>query len=357
VNIKDIIERIQFYLTYIKSRWYWILLTVLIITGILVFHASTRPVYYTAITVFHPDAERNVSNSPEGLSFLFGGIDPKNSEMTYMTGLLNSKTLNRSVVMDSVIFQDEKRLVADLILEYNPPYASLPSYIKSFFITPSHYSKMKAETKVRVASSILLSSMELSTNKKTGFAELRVHYYHAELVGILCAQYLTRLRSYYGEQKSVRTQQSIDFYSKRADSIKRELDKVNRSLARDQNRRPYRIFAEDEIYPTELESQQGILSQMFVSLYISQEQARAQQQRELPVIQVIDPPIPPFFPTGPNYLLYGGLGVFVGLFLGLFFVSFKLLRQDTRYLFQEFVVKPIMEGGDSETDGSEETTS
>lgn len=321
------------------------LLSALFLATLLVLHSFSKPTYYTAVTTFHPETEKNVGSGEVSLPQIFTGINTGESEMTYMKGLLTSRSLNRSLVSDSVVFEGEKRLLADLIFAFQPDYTSLLSWIEHLAMpSENNYTNMELERKIFYASRAISQSMQLGTTK-AGFAELRFNYYHSELAGLICEQYLRQLRFYYANQKRLKTAQTINFLEVRTDSIKRKLDSVNYALAKQVDQGRFRLFARDEILPTELQSTQSILSQMYVSLYISQENARAQQQRDLPVLQVIDPPMPPYQATKSNPLLYGLLGAIGGVFLGVFLVSLPLLRQDLRYLLQEFVIKPALAQG------------
>jgi hypothetical protein len=356
VNLLAIIERLKEYLANLKAKWYWIALSVLILTALMLLHGWSKPSFYTAQTTFHPESEKNVSGTDgANIPLFFSGINQNESEMTYMKGLLASRSLNRSLVADSVDFQGERVLVADLIEEYHPPYSSLFSYLDHvLFSEETNFKDLPLDRKILSASSMANRSMTLGTTS-SGFAELRFSYYNSEVAGLICEQYLKQLKYYYSNQKSRKTQQTISFLQTRTDSIKRKLDSVNYALARSQDQGRFRLFARDEILPAELQSKQNILSQLYVSLYASQEQARAQQQRDVPVIQVIDPPMPPYPVTHANLILYAVLGIIGGLLMGIFLVSASMLWADARFLLQEYVIKPALAQDQPPTQKTEST--
>lgn len=360
MDILAIIERLKEYLAQLRAKWYWIVLSVAIFTTLFALHGNSKPTFYTAKTTFHPEAVKNVSSSDNALPAFLGGVPSGSDELTYMKGLLFSQSLNRSLVSDSVVFKGETYLLADLIYKYQPAYTSLFSYIQ-YLLNPKRpdIHRYSLESKIVSAGNMAIRSMHIGTTP-TGFAELRYDYYDADVAGLICEQYLKQLKHYYSDQKSKKTQQTIQFLETRTDSIKRKLDSVNYVLARMQDQGRFRLFAKDEILPAELQSKQNILSQLYVSLYASQEQVRAQQQRELPVLQVIDPPMPPYLATKSNVVLHIVIGLLGGLVLGIFFVSLPLLIEDVRFLVREFVIKPILaqsqtassSGGGSEVSAS-----
>jgi hypothetical protein len=351
LNPLEILERLKAYLNNLKANWGWILLVMATMTGLFYLHGWSKPTFFTATTTFHPEAEKNVSSTEVSLPQLFTGMAQGDSEMTYMKGLLASKSLNRSLVADTVMFRDTSYLLADLIFEYQPAYSSLVSYL-IHVINPDEtdYHQLDLTRKIYFASSQVTRSTTLGTTP-SGFAELRLSYYDSELAGLICEQYLKQLKYYYSNQKSLKAQQTIEFLEVRTDSIKRKLDSVNYALALSVDEGRFRLFARDEIRPTELQSTQSILSQMYVSLYVSQENVRAQQQRDLPVLQVIDPPMPPYETTKSNIALYIALGLIVGFLLGVLLVSIPMLRQDLRYIMQELVIKPLMEQAQAQPQG------
>ena len=353
MNILDILDRLKAYGQNLRRKWLWALLPTVVAMGLFYWHSTSRPAFYTATTVFHPEAERNAGGMESGLTQFFGLPGKEGGELAYMKGLLNSRSLNRSMVSDTVAFRGEKHLLADLIFRYKPPYVSLPSRIASWLSDPLSIDSLSLDKKVQVAAGVANNGMRVTTTEN-GFAQLSVSFYQSELTGIMCEQYLKKLQHYYAQQKAEKARQSLAFYSKRADSIKRELDKTSYALAQQLEKGRFNIRFQDEIYPAELESDQGVLSQMYVSLYLTQEKARAQLQRDRSVIHVIDPPLPPFAITRSSLLLYLVVGGVLGLGFGVFLVSYPLLKQDLGAALDRYVMQPAREQRENRDEGDGE---
>jgi hypothetical protein len=62
VNLLTILERLKDYRDNLKAKWYWVLLCVLLVAGLLILHGWSKPSFYTAKTTFHPEAEKNVTD-------------------------------------------------------------------------------------------------------------------------------------------------------------------------------------------------------------------------------------------------------------------------------------------------------
>ena len=339
MNILDILERLQEYLSHLLKNWSWILLFTFSVASLMLLHGLSKPPFVTARATFHPTSEKGSAGIESGLTQFFGLPGQEGSELTYMKGLLTSRSLNRTLVADTIIFKGEKRLLADLLLEYSPRFTSLPSRIESWTKPPLDLEKLGINQKIHRAANAAQRSLVIS-NTETGFGMITVSFYNPVITSILCERYLVLLQRYYAEQKARKGNQQLQFLARRADSLKRELDTANYKIARYREGGRFNIRFRDEITPAQLESEASLLSQMYVSLYASQEQARAQLQRDLPVVQVIDPPMPPFPTTRANLLLHFMIGLFLGLGLSLVLFSFPLLRRDLITLVNTQVLEP-----------------
>ncbi|MEM9985696.1 MAG: hypothetical protein AAF804_11455, partial [Bacteroidota bacterium] len=112
MNILDILELLEGYLKHLLKNWGWITVVTLLITGIMLFHGLSKPPFVTAKATFHPTSEKGSAGLESGLTQFFGLPGQEGSELTYMKGLLTSKSLNRTLVTDSIFFKNRKRLLA-----------------------------------------------------------------------------------------------------------------------------------------------------------------------------------------------------------------------------------------------------
>lgn len=341
MNLLDIFDRLREYLQNIlRKKWILLGFTV-IFAAVFLLQALSKPPYFTAKAVFHPAQEKTSGSLETGLTQFFGLPGEEGSELTYMKGLLDSRSLTRSLVGDTILFNGEKHLMADLVLSNNPDYTSLVSRIRSMFLGSEDPTDLPFSEKLIISGTIARRSMIIETNEN-GFAEIKVSFYDKDITALLCEQYLVYLRKYYAEQTVRNGQQTLQFLTKRADSIKKELDQINYRLAEAREQGRFSIRYRDEIGPAEMESQQALLSQMYISLYVNQEQTRAQLQRDLSPIQVVDPPMPPFPVTRPSLIIYLLLGSLIGMGIAAVLVSYPLLKEDVTLAIQTLVIQPAM---------------
>lgn len=340
MQFEAIIERINIYKGQILSnkRW-WILLAFLfaILLGI---YAVTSPKYYTAETVFHPEggsgANAALANNP--LALILGGATG-GGQSGMMIGALKSRNISEAVAKDSICINDKTMLVADLIMENMNQGFSLTKWFRNLFLKkPPVPSK---EAKAIVAGSFIRYGIVVIANDD-GYIVFNFTNSDRNITEVVSQIYIAKLREYYEIQKTSKAQKNIDFFSHRADSVRKELEKTSRALARYQDRNKYRIFTESEIYVQEQSVKLEMLTQMHNALIISKEQAISQKLQETPIINVLDFPAPPFTTSKKSLSLYIFLGLFLGGFIGIAWICRNLLKEDAILLIKESM-KPLPE--------------
>jgi uncharacterized protein involved in exopolysaccharide biosynthesis len=336
LDIKTILERGKDYLNRVKKRWPLILLLCVLFGAIFLYNSLLKPTFYKATTTFHPETSGKDSEGFSPISLLFGDGTGKSSN-SFMMGVLKSRFISEAVTSDTVEYAGEKHLLADLILDQMPPYISLISQVQYWikgWKRPEEFYK-----KVLVSADYIRKSLSLESTDE-GFILLGISAYDQQLAGLISEEYTKQLREYYSERKTIKASRNVDFFSKRADSIRIELNNVNRRIAAYEDRNRYNLYQQDGLIPAELTSQQAILSQIYATLVISREQAMAQLQEDTPVIQVLDPPKPPYKKISSNWILHILIGIFLGVFLGIFFAIYPLAKEDIIELIKKSLKLP-----------------
>ncbi|MEM6802082.1 MAG: hypothetical protein AAF696_11805 [Bacteroidota bacterium] len=325
--LEDIIAKFNSYLKLIKARLGIILAFALVLGLLLGLYAYTSPTYYKSKASFHPEANAGDGPSLDGLnpfSLLMGGGGLDGSEAVMMEEVLKSRKLREHVVKDSCMFQGQKEQLADLIIEYYPTSNSPIALLRSLFTPKRVYTE---ETKVIFASIFIEGG--LKTEKlESGFLNMEFTFPHDTLTEIISKTYIDKLSQYYTDQKTEKADSNFQFFKRRADSVKNELDIAARALANFEDRNKSLVYARQALSAKEYEIRLEYLKEMYITLVASREQAATQLQRSTPIIQILDEPVPPFEIIRKSALLYSFLGIILGLFLGIFWVSRKLLRKD-----------------------------
>ena len=352
MNIKKLIDRLLEYVQALRNRRLALILFCIVGMAILGMTSLTRQPFFTAMTVFHPEDGAEKSSPTSAISTLLGGVPGENSESRFMIGVLKSKHLSEQVVADSVEWDGQRRLLADLIIENRPDFTSVGTYIQYLFTFSTYEYDYRG--KIRSAGREINGSLGVETTEE-GFIQLQIASYNSRIAHLISDQYILQLNSYYRKRRTEKASRNVRFFSFRADSIRTELKKVNEKLAYRINKKIFDYRAESQIKIIELESEQGILSQMYVNLILAREQAMAQLQEDIPVIQVLDRAQPPFDIIRPSRFLYIAIGLFLGLFLGIFILTYSLLREDVMAIVQAYMQQA--EKSDPQPEEAEDITS
>ncbi|MEO0470393.1 MAG: hypothetical protein AAF206_12275 [Bacteroidota bacterium] len=327
MNYDIIIGRLKNYRT-VYRKWrvlIWVLaLTVGIGMGVKSFF---NPKIFTAETIFHPESTGQATNVDLGnpVSFILGGGVGEGGEVGYMLGVLRSRNLSEAVMAEPLP-EDSSKVLAELYLEARPEPPLITTWINRLIYGPQD--SLTLRKKIIQAGKLIRNALEAETTEE-GFIRLKISYLDAPLVQRISNTYIHKLRAYYREQKTEKAKSNISFFSHRADSVRRELDKVNRSLANYADRSRYKILAQDAVYPRELEAEQEILKQMYINLMLSREGAISKKLEDMPVVQVLDHPVPPFKIQKPAFIRSGIIFFLLTAILLFVWLSRKMLVKDT----------------------------
>lgn len=343
--LEDIIAKINSYQALIKARLLGILILAVILGLLLGIYAYTSPTYYKAKATFHPEASSGDGPSLDGLnpfSFLMGGGGLDGSEAVMMEEVLKSRKLREHVVQDSTRFEGKQEQLADLILKHYPKSYS-PMAVIMRLLSPER--KYTERSKVIFASNFIEGG--LKTEKlESGFLSMEFTFPHDSLTEIVSKTYIEKLSQYYTDQKTEKADSNFRFFTLRADSVKKELDKAARALANFEDRNKNLVYARRALSAKEYEIRLEYLKEMYITLVASREQAASQLQRSTPIIQILDEPVPPFEIIKKSTLVYSILGLILGIFLGIFWVSRKLLWKDVWTYLNESMKRSAEEDDD-----------
>lgn len=322
MKIEEILATIDRYLSPLKRRK-WLIIAVGLLAGLgFGLRAYFAPVMYRTTTVFHPESSSTGSSGlmiPDPISILMGSSDGSASGQQ-MIGVLMSKSISEAVVADTILWNDAQRLLAEVILEERPQSFSVFRSIQQLFVEDTG---LTYNAKIIQASFQLMKEQNIETSEQ-GFIVFSFGFYNPTLCQLIAEKYIDHLISYYTKQKTAKAQLNVDFFTERTDSVKRELDVVSARRARAIDQEQYRVFARDMVSTAELDAKLEMLKEMYIQLVASREQFIAQLKRETPIIQVLDPPKPPFDVEGPSVLI-NFLGGFIGISL---FLCIWLTRRE-----------------------------
>ncbi len=319
-----------------RFRWLLVLASFLM-AGLFAVRAFLSPAFFTANALIHPEtnggAEAGGISIPDPMSLLLGG-GMTSDDGEQMIGVLKSRHISEAVMHDSVEWEGQQHLVADLVIDHLPKSFSPVGWAVNLLFPPD--SLPTAEDKAIMTAKMMRENMLVEATEE-GFISFSLGYYHAGLLQLVANGHLEELEEYYLKQKTAKAQRNVVFFTERADSVKRELDKATYTRARIVDQQQYRIFAQDQVYNYELDAQMELLKEMYITLVTSRESAIAQLKRETPMIQVLDPPRPPYDVQKSSFVVMGLLGGFLGLFLLSIWLTRRLWREDVQNMVAQFI--------------------
>jgi uncharacterized protein involved in exopolysaccharide biosynthesis len=293
------------YYPVLRENRKWIGIGALVMAILMLILAATSTVYYTSRAVFHPEMpDQSLAASP--VSVLMGG-GPASTPNADITGVLLSRTLSEMVAEDSTRFRGEKVLLGDLIIDNNP-VPLIPLILSLFRSTPDSVS---LNSKVITAGSILRRLLLVETDEN-GYMVMEIRFVDKQIVKQISLTYIEKLEKYYNYQKTLKAQKNLEFYNHRTDSVGKVWQGNNIDLARFYDENRFRILKADEVPSKEMEARQTMLTQMYRTLMESKEQAVSQLVRDTPIIQILDPPLPPYRREAPSKIIYFILGLILG---------------------------------------------
>lgn len=341
MNLEEIQEKLNQYKAVIRrNRMGFLLITLLVGVGMGVF-ALFSPTFYIAHASFHPETNSNRSSalSASPLSFILGSGGLDGNEADRMEEVLKSRKLSQAVVADSVVIDSEKLLLADLVIEKYPKKFAPIKFIKSLFTPPVSYTK---ESKITEAGKNVKAGLVIE-KVESGFLTMDFSFNDHKLTSILSQKYIEKLKEYYKDQKTEKAEINLEFFTERAAFVKRQIDSTATRLAYFQDRNKNLRFARQMISAKELETKLEYLKEMYKTLVTNREQAASQLQRDTPIIQVLDEPLPPFIRSQKSFPIYLIFGLVLGAFIAALWFTRKLLWEDVIGYIKNSIENPPQE--------------
>lgn len=336
-QIEQILARLSEYRQAILRRKWIILLCSVGLGTLLAFWAYRSPVKYTSTTLFHPESSaQNPGMMANPLSLILSG-GMENSDESMMIGVLKSRNISEGVAGDTVKVGEDstKVLIADLLIDAFPVSYNPVNIVKRLI---SGQPELSREKKIIIAGKMIRDNMALEVNEE-GFIEMKFTFIDDDIVWIISNQCIKKLKKYYKDQKTAKARGNAEFFTQRADSVKTEIDKNTRAMAGHIDRSKYGVRAASTMRLAELETRQTLLTEMYVELVVAAEQAKAQQQKDTPVIQVLDEPLPPYGKDEKSVPLFAFLGIILGIILLSILITRKLWLADIKHLVQTQLLK------------------
>lgn len=268
------------------------------------------PEEYRANVVIYP--EDSGTTTPAGLNNLLGGLPGENKNTGTIRAILASQSLRNSCIRDSITLHNARKEVKDWLREDQ----ARRNFISGRLMPPPESGEGAYTFASRYLSRILIIFTD-----DDGFISLRLTTADDSLTLALGHLLIRHAQEYHRERQSQKAGAQAQYLQQRADSIARELDWIQKSIARFGDQKRYTARYSEEVELQELYRKQELLQQLFVSVNLLKEESISRNQQTAPLFQVLDPPQKPLDVVRYPVWLYTLAGLlFGGMFLGLLLI-------------------------------------
>jgi len=313
--IKQLLRRLK--------KFSWIIAVLAIGFGAFFYYIAKQsvPVYTSFATVF-PLNSSGTGAAPSSITSLLGMTDASSSftgDASINIVELATSRRTREAVATARIPSMKNKLVAELLIEENNKYLGF----KQNTLIPLTKDSLGL---VNTGSNLLNGGFSAKIGK-TGILELRYSNTNPDLVRAISYIYIDKLSDFYIELKKKKAQIDYEFAVKKADSLSRVLDVLDKQT----------VYLDEHTFFTNqdlkrfsipkanlMQDKATVQSQYYYAVS-NRESAAYRLQKETPIIEPLDKPEPPYSLVVTSKMMYAIIGAFLGAFIGLVLVSWKVI--------------------------------
>jgi hypothetical protein len=315
--IKQLIGRLK--------KYSWLIAIIAVLFGGFFYYLAKQSVLmYTAKSTVFPLNGTSETSPGSTISSLLGlGEGTKSftgDASINIVELANSRRTREAVAMVRIPSMGNKT-VSELLIEENNRHTG--------FMQNNHIDPPKDTlSKINIASSLLRGVFSAKINK-TGILELYLTNSSPELVREVSYIYIDKLSEFYINLKKKKAQIDFEFAVKKADSLLIVLNQLDkRAIALDEST----FFTNETLKRYNLpkinlaQDKATVQSQYYYAVN-NRESAAYRLQKETPIIEVLDKPEWPYDTVQKSAFTYAVMGAFLGLIIGIFLVSWKVINK------------------------------
>jgi uncharacterized protein involved in exopolysaccharide biosynthesis len=167
-----------------------------------------------------------------------------------------------------------------------------------------------------------------SFDKKSGVVTLAVTYKNEDFSIVLTNAIYNEVIEFYSDQSLAATSNNVQVLTRKADSIRRELDATRRAFARNSDQALGLLLQEDKVENKSLSFKENMLSLMYAEVQKNLETLKYIEASSMPSFSIIDQPYSPIRPNQKSKIIFSFLGVFLsGIFSFAFIIAIKWYKQ------------------------------
>jgi uncharacterized protein involved in exopolysaccharide biosynthesis len=341
ISLKELIQKIQEWIAYLKSQWK-LILGIAALGGIIGFvYASFQKPNYLATTTFVLEEDKGGGGGLGGamglassFGFDLGGGGGGLFTSSNIIELMKSRLVVEKTLLNPVQVAGKEISLADYYIQINElkeDWAKKPALVNINF--PANADRIKfsllQDSILQVISAGLTKNnlVIAQKDKKVSIISLTVKTQNELFSKLFCEQLLKETSDFYIETKSKKSRLNVDILQHQADSIRAELNSAITGVA----------TASDNVYnlnpalnvkrtpstrrQVDVQANTAILTQLVAQLELSKVSLR----KETPLVQLIDRPILPLEKDKVGRLKSLVLGGFLAGFLTVLYLVFGQL--------------------------------
>ena len=307
----------------LSKTWHYIILAAIICCAILVFYALQKPVTFTSTSSIFPLTSTSENTSSSMLSALMGNnqnsINFSDDASINIVELAQSRTTREEVAAIRVPEMGNK-IIAELLIKDINNHRSL---MEPAIDMPPDEIEM-----ITLAGDILKDGLTASINKNNSFV-LTYTGRSPELVKVISYGFIDKISTFYIDLKREKAKRDFEFATSKVDSLRSVMNSKDKQLIEMDRTTMFTNTGKLEFrVPTEnLIADKQMIRGQYSTAIANQQNAAYTLQKATPVIKVLDRPEPPYKIEHKSPVVYGIMGLMIGLILfGGLFVSGIILR-------------------------------
>jgi hypothetical protein len=318
------IELIKQLLNRLKKYSWLIAIIAALFGGFFYYMAKQSVLLYTAKSTVFPLNGTTDASPGSTISNLLGlGEGTKSftgDASINIVELANSRRTREAVAMVRIPSMRNKT-IAELLIEENNKHTG--------FMQNNHIDPPKDTlSQMNIASNLLKGGFNAKINK-TGILELYLTNSSPELVREMSYIYIEKLSEFYINLKKKKAQIDFEFAVKKADSLSQVLNRLDKqAIALDEST----FFTNESrtrynLPKINLAQDKATIQSQYYYAVNNRESAAYRLQKETPIIEVLDKPEWPYDTIQKSTFTYVIMGVVLGLVIGIFLVSWKVINK------------------------------
>lgn len=334
ISIRDIFDKIKYYLTDLLRRWYLILVLGLIGAGYLWYYAASSPPYYEADLSF---IVKNATNSSGGIESVLSQMGyagaQGNTNLDKIKTILFSKSVLTEVLYDSVSLNGKKDLLANhiaVIYGYDEDgtnkFKIESKYSDSSVAQNIAFNKVLGIVRGGDKKGNVITVTEVAN---IDLLNMNVRCIDEELSYALSMKVYEKLNDFYVNDKTANTQTAIRSLKREADSVGRLLKQKEYQLANARDRNYGIILSKNQVNQEEVQRDIMVLTSVYSQMRQNLEMSQFGLKNSGSNFDLLEHPVLPLDRKIKHPEVYALIGLGIGIMI-IFLVIRRFLLDELK---------------------------